>query len=239
MSVFNLDNLERIMVFGAHPDDETIGVGGIIHKFSSKGKRIIVITFTDGRTAANSHEEYDEMIAKRKKEMRKTDEISGIDERVCLDIPSQQVYSHVYTNNSLHHKLISLIRQYNPQLLFTHSKDNHRDHNAVYQITNESAFQASENILENLGEPVETPRILHYGIELNILQNFIFRISKEDLEAKLKALSSQLSQTREGYLQRFEQIVESRAKELGASYFGVGEYAEGFYLDKRTPIKIG
>ena len=40
MNIFNFDKVERILVLGAHPDDEIIGPGGTIHRFSRKGKQV-------------------------------------------------------------------------------------------------------------------------------------------------------------------------------------------------------
>ena len=96
MSGFNLDNIARVMVLGAHPDDEIIGSGGTIHMLSSQGREVDVVTFTDGGTAANSPEEIAEMIVQRKKEMDKTDRILGVTTRELLQIPSQKVYDAVY-----------------------------------------------------------------------------------------------------------------------------------------------
>jgi len=73
--MFNLSKIKNIMVFGAHPDDEIIGLGATIHNLSSQKKEINVITFTGGGTAANSAKEIYSMIKTRKNEMKKTNKI--------------------------------------------------------------------------------------------------------------------------------------------------------------------
>lgn len=237
--MFSLESIEKVMVFGAHPDDEIIGPGGTMHNLSKKNKDVYVVTFTCGGTAANSPAEMEEMVEKRKKEMAKTDEILGIRKREVLQIPSQQVYAALYSDNKLHHELIRLIRMYRPEIIFAHSKDNHRDHNAISTITRESAFQSSESILTHLGDPCPTPLVLYYSVEQELMTpNIVIEISKDDLEAKLGAIKTQISQERTDYLRHFEEMIEGRSRLWGAKFFGSGRYAEPFYLDYKTPLII-
>jgi len=254
MPGFDLDCIERAMVFGAHPDDEIIGPGGTIHMLSSRGKEIYVVTFTSGGTAANSLEEMEDMIARRKREMEETDKILGVTARELLQIPSQQVYAAVYgglnvydadaPNNemTLHHKLIKLIRKYRPDLVFTHSSDNHRDHCGIADITPQSVFQASKSILGHLGEPWDVPLLLYYPVERELegeySPNLVVEIERGDLDAKIAAMETQISQTRGDYLQHFREIMHGRAQLWGAKLFGAGKYAEPFHLGYKTPIRI-
>lgn len=39
---------DSIVVFGAHPDDETLGAGGFIHAAVTAGARVTIVTFTNG-----------------------------------------------------------------------------------------------------------------------------------------------------------------------------------------------
>ncbi|HLW60940.1 MAG TPA: PIG-L family deacetylase [bacterium] len=39
---------DSILVFGAHPDDETLGAGGMVHAATAVGARVRVVTFTNG-----------------------------------------------------------------------------------------------------------------------------------------------------------------------------------------------
>lgn len=253
MSGFNLNDIERVMVLGAHPDDEIIGPGGTAHMLASQGRKVSVVTFTDGGTAANSPAEMGAMIAKRRTEMSATDNILGVTTRELIQIPSQQVYRAVYgdlkvydanapgNGLTLHHKLIQLIRQHKPDLIFTHSQDNHRDHCAIADITPQSVFQASESILAHLGTPWNVPLLLYYSVEGELLGNFspntIIEIRQEDLEAKMAAMRTQVSQTRGDYLAHFLEMMHGRAQLWGAK-LGAGRYAEPFYLSPRTPVRI-
>jgi len=135
--------------------------------------------------------------------------------------------------------LIKLIREYKPELIFTHSRDNHRDHNAVYTITREAVFQASESILGYLGKPWPTAPIFYYGVEQELTEpNIVIQISREDLETKISALEAQLSQARKDYLKHFKQMIIARSQLWGAKFFGADKLAEPFYVNYRSPILI-
>ena len=41
----------KILILAAHPDDETLGCGGVIKKFSMMGADIKVVFFSDGETS--------------------------------------------------------------------------------------------------------------------------------------------------------------------------------------------
>ena len=84
MAIFNLDNVGKVMVFGAHPDDEIIGPGATIHRLSRKRKEVCVVTFTCGGTAAKDLESINKMVTQRKKELQVANKILGITHREVL-----------------------------------------------------------------------------------------------------------------------------------------------------------
>ncbi|PIW73839.1 MAG: hypothetical protein CO004_03840 [bacterium (Candidatus Ratteibacteria) CG_4_8_14_3_um_filter_41_36] len=179
------------------------------------------------------------MVEKRRREMKKTDQLFGVTKRTILNYQSQEVYRAAYGTDELHHQLIKLIREYKPEIIFTHSRDNHRDHNAVYTITREAVFQASESILGYLGKPWPTAPIFYYGVEQELTEpNIVIQISREDLEAKISALEAQLSQARKDYLKHFKQMIIARSQLWGAKFFGADKLAEPFYVNYRSPILI-
>ncbi len=231
--------LSRLMLVGAHPDDEIIGAGGLVHRAAREGGRVTVVTLTCGETAAASAAEARAMADRRREEMRAADAALGIAARQVLAIPSQQGYRAAYGDNQLHHELIGLIREFRPQVLLAHRADRHRDHCAVAEAVPQAAFQAGEAILAALGEPWRTAMVLHYAVEQTLDEpEAAVRISGEDLEAKVNALRTQASQARDGYLARLEQMVRGRAEFWGARCFGAGEYGEAFHLSRGHPLVV-
>jgi len=227
------------MIFAAHPDDEIIGPGGTAHMMSCRGAEVDVVSFTCGGTAAKNEEETEKMICMRRAEMKEADQHLGVTRRHLLELPSQQLYGAAFGDNSLHRRLIGLLRRYKPQLLLSHSGDNHRDHDTINRVTPQVVFQAQESIMGELGEPWRIPLVLYFGIELDPqAENVIIEISAADLEAKLKAIRSQLTQARDTYLQRIEDMIEAKAALAGSRNFGAGRFAETFYLDASAPMRF-
>lgn len=231
MNIINLDDVKDWMVLAAHPDDEIFGPGGSINKYSRAGAKIYVVSFTFGGSVVGQSQQL-QIAEQRQKEAVDTDKILGITERIPLNIPGQHIYGAAFRDNKLHLKLVELIRKYRPGVLFTHFEDNHRDHNAIYKITREAALTASEDIREELGKAWRIPALWYYGVEEPVLPSVVVEIGKENLDAKVEALRAQVSQKREGYLERFEQMIRCLAGYWGAKFLGAGRYAEVFYMDK-------
>src|SRR5207237_9915646 len=47
-AAFRLTRTDSLVVFGAHPDDEVLGAGGLIHAAIAAGARVRIVTFTNG-----------------------------------------------------------------------------------------------------------------------------------------------------------------------------------------------
>ena len=69
--------MEKILVISAHPDDETLGLGGAIKLHSLSGSEVYVLNFADGES---SRERSIKKILKRKKQGVKASTILGIKE---------------------------------------------------------------------------------------------------------------------------------------------------------------
>ena len=84
---FQIDINDKILVVAPHPDDETLGCGGLMALYP---KQCDVLLLTDGRKGkskqrANIPDE--EIIAIRKSELRNALNIAGVNNLYCLDIP--------------------------------------------------------------------------------------------------------------------------------------------------------
>jgi len=153
-----MKTFDRIMIWGAHPDDEII-MSGTIAAMADAGCEVVVVTISRGDAGYCRAEWADTIAAKRREEAAACDEILGISRRVFLDWPDQGV-RHDW---KLTRRLIELIREHRPQALFTLGpEDRNSDHVAVHQMTDEIVWQAAENILADHGEPYAVPLVFIY-----------------------------------------------------------------------------
>ncbi|MBC7319389.1 PIG-L family deacetylase [bacterium] len=218
-----INEWNRILVFGAHPDDEIIGVGGTIARLSRMGKEVYVVTFTAGETGYSRPEEKDIIANTRLREAQACDKILGIKERVVLGRPTQGVVN----DRETYQECVRLIRKYKPDVIFTHwNRDKHRDHRAVSEVTEEAWWKAQENVLADMGAPWRAKELYFYEInELFTFPSLLIDIS-DTLEFKLKAMETQVSQM--DVLPNIMRYIEALAQVRG--YLRGTRYAEAFLL---------
>ena len=106
----------RILVFGAHPDDIEIGMGGTIARYSKKKYDVLMVI----AVIPNKREV-------RWKEAEKAAKILGA-KLIILDIePNEMVFSR-----KLVRRFDKVIREHSPDIVYTHwNYDSHQDHVAV------------------------------------------------------------------------------------------------------------
>ena len=150
---------QRIMIWGAHPDDEIL-MGGTIAAHADAGAQVVVVTISRG-DAGYCRAEWAETIAdRRREEAAECNRILGISERVFLGWPDQGV-RHDWKLTRL---LIEQLRKHRPEALFTLGPvDRNRDHTAVHEMTDEIVWQAGESILADHGEPYTVPLVYIYS----------------------------------------------------------------------------
>lgn len=104
----------KVLVFGAHPDDLEIGMGGTIAKHVAVGDEVIMVVGTVPSQAE-----------RRKEEARVGAKILGGDLRF-LEIESDEFEY----NRRLVGQIDALLKEIDPELIYTHwDQDSHQDHN--------------------------------------------------------------------------------------------------------------
>ncbi len=121
-----------LLVVMAHPDDETINLGGIIAQASSKHIPVHVLCMTDGELGIHSaHSDKKALKRIRKKELLEAMSLLGVQDVDFAHIPDGEVYTHL---SRAKNSILRTIRQVRPSAIFTHDpsgKNGHPDHVAT------------------------------------------------------------------------------------------------------------
>lgn len=219
----------RALVIAPHPDDEILGVGGVIARLSRVGHEVDVVVVTTGKPPLFD-EEY---VRQVRREASEAHEILGVRETTFLEEFPAAGLDGVPAHR-LNQVLTEVLREKRPDILFVpFAGDIHRDH----QMTFASALVAARPVhewkvraiyaYETLSEtnwyaPPVTPAFL---------PNSFFDIA-EVLEVKLDALRAYRSQVKPFPNERSLEAVEALARVRGATV-GV-EAAEAFVLIRQT-----
>ena len=223
-----------VLIFAAHQDDETIGCGGTIRKWSNAGTEVHVCFMTDGGTGVDQEQdEYTDSNIKsvRMEEATLASNILGIHKIHEMGIECQKLTN----DQATFHRCIELIRKIKPELIITHDKVcKHRDHKAASDIVSEAAWKASEQLLEELGSTHRVNSVWSFEIlDLHPSPDFVVDIT-DTYEHKVKAMEIYFSQ--HGILCGIMDHIEGLAKVRGHSV-GV-KYGEAFTKLGYPPIKL-
>ena len=222
-----------VLVFVAHQDDETIGCGGTIAKWTDAGAKVHVCFMTDGSTGYQQGSGLkDEITSIRMKEAKYACNILGAKTVTTLGFPCQEITN----NKQTFHKVIEKIRKVRPNIVITHSQIcKHRDHRITSSVVEESCWKSTENILEELGETHTVDLILQCEI-LDAFENpdFIVDITDHYI-TKCEAMSVYTSQR--GVIPGIEQYLNGISLVRGYSS-GPNRRAEAFKRLGNLPYKL-
>jgi len=218
--------MKKILVISAHPDDETLGVGGTILKEKDNGNIVEVLILTDGVTARSPH------IEKQKEAAERACNILNVDKLHFSNLPDQRLDELALIDVI---KPISLIvNDLKPDIVFTHhGGDVNQDHRCVFQASIVSMRPVGDNKVSKLFSyevPSSTewaPPFPHYQFIPNYFSDIY-----DYLPGKLKALNEYTKTHQSEILDyphpRSFKAVEIRAKQRGIT---VGlQAAESFML---------
>ena len=226
-----------VLAIGAHPDDVELACGGTIIKLLKQGRKVGLADLTEGELGTRGSREI------RAAEALEAARILGLALRENLQIPDGNI--QLSKENLL--KVISLIRQFKPELLlFPHSKDRHPDHEHAHVLCREAWFYAGLERIETTldgkkQEPHRPKKYYEYMQWFEFIPSFVTDISdeyKQRMEAA-RAFRSQFhdpdSKDRETVLSspEFMEMLRTRLE-----YYGdrIGtKYGEPFY----SPNMVG
>ena len=220
-----------LLVFGPHPDDLELGLGGTIAKHVADGQRVGLCDLTAGEMGSNGT--VDERLA----ESAAAAEVLGVAWRENLRWPDRGIGS----DPTQVRDAVALIRQAKPAVVAVpYWSDRHPDHVQSSHVLTEALFNSGLRRYDAAGAAWRPEWVCYYFINDSIAPSFVVDVSAH-YERKQKALACYVSQFRPSgpdavatrlTASSFSQLIESRDAQFGA-LAGVA-FAEGVVV--RDPI---
>ena len=139
----------RLMLILAHPDDESLGNGGIIAKYAAEGVKTYLVTATRGESGWFGPEDENpgpEALGRiREGELRDAAEILGLQEVNFLDYRDGELADA--DSDEVVGKIVTHIRRIRPQVVVTFDQNGlygHPDHIAICQLTTAAVAAAAD-----------------------------------------------------------------------------------------------
>lgn len=171
--------MSGLLSFHAHPDDETMSMGGTLARFAARGEEVVVVTATDGALGEVHNYDDPEPIRARLAEVRAGElraalDILGVEQQVYLGYRDSGMMGW---EDNLHPdcfwqadfldatgRLVALIRRHRPDVVTFYDPYGgygHPDHIQVHRIGLAAAFLAGDESVVPVGEGEEPWRPPH------------------------------------------------------------------------------
>ncbi|MCS5550026.1 MAG: PIG-L family deacetylase [Gammaproteobacteria bacterium] len=117
---------KRVLVVSPHPDDETLGVGGTIAKYSAQGAEVFVLMVSGHLPPLYRREDYDKTVT----EAHVAFELLGVAKSEFLEIPATMIGDQPL--HKLNGRISKIFNDFNPHIVFCPYPDRHVDHRLVF-----------------------------------------------------------------------------------------------------------
>jgi bacillithiol biosynthesis deacetylase BshB1 len=224
-----VDRLD-LLVFGPHPDDIEIGLGGTIARHAAAGHTVGLCDLTRGELGSNG------TVEERAVEADAAKEVLGATFRDNLGWPDGGIGGDTHVRTAA-----AYIRRHRPRAIaIPHWHDRHPDHLAASETLTRAVFNSGLRRFPAEGDPWRPAWVCYYFINDASPISFVVDVSAH-YEIKRRALAcygSQFKPTVAGAVEtrltspRFAQLIESRDAQFGA-LAGVA-FAEGVVV--REPV---
>ena len=219
---------KKVLILSPHADDEILGCGGFISKYSKQNYHINVLVLTNANKGAP--EIYTpEVIKELRKESKIANNFIGTKRLFFENLPA------INLNNYPVYKITNIIDKYirdiNPEIVLIPSiNDIHDDHKIIFKA---AKVAMRPNKISNLR------KILSYEVlsetEWNedgksFNPNYFVRLKKSDIDNKVKAFLKYKSQVKKLPHPRSKEAIVNLSRVRGGQAFV--EYAEAFRVEK-------
>jgi len=221
-----------LLVFGPHPDDIEIGLGGTVARHTAAGHRVGLCDLTKGELSSNGTPE------QRLAEAAAAADVLGALWRENLAWPD----GGIEATPPMIRSAVDVIRRHRPRTIaIPHWEDRHPDHVAASHVLRTAAFRSGLRRYPTDADPWHAEWVCYYFINDSTAPSFVVDVS-DQYQRKREALEcyrSQFAPVEEGAVPTrltattFRQLVESRDAQYGA-LVGVA-FAEGIVV--REPVQ--
>jgi len=216
-----------LIVFGPHPDDLEIGLGGTIARHAAEGHAVGLCDLTAGELGSNGTPD------ERLREAEDARRVLGAAWRDNLGWPD----GGIVPTPELIGSAVDLIRRHRPRAIaLPYWEDRHPDHGAASRVLDLAAFRSGLRRYVRGAEAWRPEWICYYFINNSTAPSFVVDVSAhyETKRAALACHRSQFSPTGTSPVatrltaDTFRQLIESRDAQFGAQA-GVA-FAEGIVV---------
>jgi bacillithiol biosynthesis deacetylase BshB1 len=221
-----------VLVFGPHPDDLEIGLGGTIARHTAAGLSVGLCDLTAGELGSNGTPD------QRMREADAAADVLRAAWRQNLRWPDGGIDG----SDDQIRAAVDLIRRHQPRTIaIPYGDDRHPDHVAASRVLTQAAFKSGLRRFETAFGPWRADWICQYFINDATTPSFVIDVS-DYYDRKREALACHGSQfSPEGQdavatrlsLSTFKQLIESRDAQFGA-LIGAA-FAEGLVV--RNPVE--
>jgi bacillithiol biosynthesis deacetylase BshB1 len=221
-----------LLVFGPHPDDIEIGLGGTIARHAADGHVVGLCDLTQGEMSSNG------TVEERQAEGAAAARVLGAAWRENLRWPDGDIAPTPAAIRSA----VDLLRRHRPRTIaIPYWEDRHPDHGAASHVLRLAAFKSGLRRYVTEDDPWSPDWVCYYFINDSVTPSFVVDVSAH-YERKREALACHRSQFQTAAAgavatrlsaPTFRQLIESRDAQFGA-LAGVA-WAEGVVV--REPIR--
>jgi N-acetylglucosamine malate deacetylase 1 len=220
-----------LLVFGPHPDDLEIGLGGTIARHVAQGSSVGLCDMTAGEMGSNG------TVEQRLAEAERARAVLGAEWRENLRLPDREIGKHP---DHLR-QIATFVRRHRPRVVAApYWSDRHPDHVAASALVSEGVFNAGLRKYQAEGDAWKVDWVCYYFINNADTPSFLVDVT-DYYETKRRALDCHVTQFQPpGSGQAatrlntplFRQLIESRDAQFGA--LANVTWAEGIVV--REPV---
>ena len=207
---------KNMVVISPHPDDETLGTGGTIAKFSQNGTKVSILEVSGHLPPLYENKDFEIT----QKEALRAFKILGVHNYEFLKIPATMV--HTLPVSEINKKIGDFINKIAPEIVLIPFPDRHIDHRTIFDAS-VVCCRPTNPKFPKMVLAYETLSETHWnvsGVEPSFNPEFYINVDNT-LDKKLEALSSYKSQLKNNHsrsLEACQSLAAFRGSQNGCNY---------------------